>query len=375
MKAKQVEHIGRTPLFPVRRIGVRLAVALLSLAILDLVVRARSGALEASFFGAYRLPDVRTPPLDEFSDAIKEHRKTFPRRIVVGLAGPSNIWGHWLTPGESIPARLEARLRAAGYPVDVFNLAMVRNRYSDDRAEAAYFAGAVDFVLVPYAQFQIGEQCPSHPEIIEWSGRIPESFGEAPGCRPIARHRANAVIEDFVRSGWATYRHRNAIRHLVFPHSGDFGRAMFATLWSGLGVNNPKPLAAPQVVPAVPGNITPITLLSEVASEVNGLCHAYAANDTRVLFYRFPADLGTNPTEVTHSIGQIKGFEAFVDGLHASEPRCGRLETVAWSPGPMMMFDAVHPTALGADRFAAVLADAVIGMLEQRQKSATGATP
>jgi hypothetical protein len=375
MTAQQREHLDRTPVVPRGRIVLRLGVALLAFVVVDLSVRARSGAFEATFFDTYRLPDIRTPPLDEFSDAVKQRRKTFPGRIAIGLAGPSNIWGHWLPRAESIPARLEVKLRAAGYPLDVYNLAMVQNRYSDDRAVAAYFAGAVDLVLVPYAQFQFTQQCPAHPEIIAWGGRIPEPFGEAPGCRPIARHRTNAFIDDLVRSGWATYRHRNAIRHMVFPDTGDFGRAMFTSLWKGFGINNPRPIENPGGVPTVPGDLEAIPPLAEVASEVTRLCQAYASRNTRVLFYRYPAEAGNTPEEEKLAARQIKGFEAFLASLHGSEPRCERLETAEWRPGPMMMFDKVHPAARGADGIANSLLGAVVDQLESPRKAASGAAP
>jgi hypothetical protein len=375
VKPEQPEHFDAKAPLPRGRIALRLGIALLAFVILDVYVRVRSGALEASFFASYRLPDVRVPPLDEFSDAVEAHRQAFPRRISIGLAGPSNIWGHWLTSRQSIPSRLEARLREAGHQVDVFNLAMVRNRYSDDRAVAAYFAGKIDIVLVPYAPLQFTEQCPSHPDVIAWSGQIPQPFGAAPGCPPIARHRTNAALDGVVRSVWATYRHRSAIRRLVFPDSGDLGRAMYSSVWGRFGVNQPQPIAEPPSTPRISADMTPVALPADVATEVAGVCRAYAAGNTRVFFYRFPTAAGDTPAAAENAGAQIRGFEAVLSELHAAEPRCERLETSEWQLGRMTMFDGVHPTALGSDRIAVVLADAVRVLLERPDRAKTGTSP
>lgn len=374
-KPEQPEHSEQKAQLPRRRIALRLVVALLAFVALDVFVRVQSGALDAAFYSSYRLPDVRVPPLDEFSDAVKAHRHAFPRRISIGLAGPSNVWGHWLTSPQSIPSRLEARLREAGQDVDVFNLSMVRNRYSDDRAVAAYFAGAVDIVLVPYAPLQFVEQCPSHPDVIAWSGQIAPTFAAAPGCPPIARHRTNAALDGVVRSAWATYRHRNAIRHLVFPDSGDLGRAMYSAVWGRLGANRPQPVAEPPASPRIPADVAPVAPREDVAMEVAGVCHAYAAGNTRVFFYRFPTNDGDAPQDVERAGGQVKGFEDFLAELHATEPRCERLETGEWQLGRLTMFDGVHPTAAGSDRIAGVLADAVRGLLRRPDLAKPGTSP
>jgi hypothetical protein len=375
VKSAQLEHLDGKARLPRRRIALRLGVALLAFVILDVFVRVRSGALEASFYASYRLPDVRVPPLDEFSDAVKAHRQAFPRRISIGLAGPSNVWGHWLTSPQSIPSRLEARLRQAGHEVDVFNLSMVRNRYSDDRAVAAYFSGAIDVVLVPYAPLQFVEQCPSHPDVIAWSGQIPETVGATAGCPPIARHRTNAALEGVMRSIWATYRHRSAVRHLVFPDSGDLGRAMYSSVWGRFGVNQPQPIDEPPSSPRISTDIAPVAPPADVATEVAGVCHAYAAGNTRVFFYRFPTAAGDTPDAAEKAGAQIKGFESVMGELHAAEPRCERLETSEWRLGRLTMFDGVHPTALGSDRIAAVLADAVGALLARPDLAKTGTSP
>ncbi|HEY2902553.1 MAG TPA: hypothetical protein VGL59_18355 [Polyangia bacterium] len=352
--------------------------ALLALVVLDVVTRARSTSLEAGFLRSYRLPDVNAPPLDEFSDAVKARRLSSPGRVAIGLTGPSSVWGHWLKPADSISARLEARLRQTGFDLDVFNLAMVRNRYVDDRAFAAYFIGDLDYVLVPYAAFLFVEQCPSHPDVIAWSGRIPDPFGAASSCPPIARHKTNAVLDEAIRSAWSTYRHRNAIRRLLFPDTGDLGRAMNASFLGAFAVNSPRPRAAAPVTPPLPADIDPIPPPKDVAAEITNLCREYAAHNTRVLFYRFPEASADNPStsgEEEESLRRIKGVEEFLSELHAIEQRCDLLDVGAWHLGPMTMFDHIHPTALGADAIAGSLADAVRGRLSPGSKSAPGSTP
>ncbi len=253
---------------------------------------------------------------------------------MVGALGPSFIWGHGYSSAAAIPARLEQKLAAAGGGFTVLNLAMLRNRYADDRMVAEFFGGLADVVLVPYSSYEAESlafgNCPSHLDIVEWAGRFPRPFPLPPSCPDRERHEVNAWLEDTVSRRWFTYGHRAGLRQLVFSESGDFGASLFSAfsrairqeparaLPGGVGGALPGLVArgasAPSTEPDPPG----------IYIEAERLCRAYAEKGTTVLFYYLPTVEAPDSLERDHLM--VDAFERALSRVTSAEPRCRPLE-------------------------------------------------
>src|SRR5579859_6141108 len=120
------------------RLARRLAVAIFLLGAADLLVRSRSAPIEMAFLDAYRLPAIAVPPIDEFADAVHHRRAQEPAVPVIGMSGPSYVWGFEIAPDQALPARLEEALFRRQRPTRVLNLAMLHDSLADDRAVASY---------------------------------------------------------------------------------------------------------------------------------------------------------------------------------------------------------------------------------------------
>lgn len=351
------------------RVARRFLIALILLVAFDLALRARQGALDATFFQHYRMPNVSVPPLREFADAIARRRAADPGTLVVGAVGPSFIWGHGYPSAASIPARLAQKLDTGPGTFTSLNLAMLRNRYADDRMLAEFFGSVTDVILVPYSAYEAEAlargYCPSHLDVVEWSGRFPEPFPLPPGCKDRERHAVNAWLEGAASRAWFTYGHRAGLRQLVFSESGDFGATLYAgfthairqeparALPPGIGGAAPhlvaRPPSAPAFEPDPPG----------LRAEVERLCRAYVAKGTTALFYYLPTV--EDPAELDRDRGFVSGFERALAEVTRAEPRCRPLELHYDSPLTTDdYFDKVHPNAMGFDKVATALAAALV---------------
>lgn len=358
------------------RVGRRILVAVVLLVAFDLALWTRRDALDATFFQHYRMPNVSVPPLREFAAAVARRRARDRSTLVVGALGPSFIWGHGYSSAAAIPARLEQKLAAAGGGFTALNLAMLRNRYADDRMVAEFFGGLADVVLVPYSSYEAEAlafgHCPSHLDIVEWTGRFPRPFPLPPSCPDRERHEVNAWLEDTVSRGWFAYGHRAGLRQLVFPESGDFGASLFhafsrairqepaRALPSGIGGAPPGLVArgasAPSTEPDPPG----------IYTEAERLCRAYAEKGTTVLFYYLPTV--EEPASLERDHRMVDAFERALSRVARAEPRCRPLELRFETPlDAGDYFDKVHPNAGGFEKVAAALATALV---EQRAAGA-----
>ena len=370
-------ELAHTPAAQQRgRVGRRILAAALLLVAFDLALWTRREALDATFFRHYRMPNVSVPPLREFAAAVERRRARDRSSLVVGALGPSFVWGHGYSSAAAIPARLEQKLADAGGGFTALNLAMLRNRYADDRMVAEFFGGLADVVVVPYSSYEAESlafgNCPSHLDIVEWSGRFPGPFPLPPSCPDSERHAVNAWLEDTVSRGWFAYGHRAGLRQLVFPESGDFGASLF-TLFSSVirqeparslpaGVGSAPPAlvtrgaSAPSPSPDAPG----------IHTEVERLCQAYAARGTTVLFYYLPTV--EDPAYLERDRGLVDAFERALSRVTRAEPRCRPLELRFDVPlDAEDYFDKVHPNAKGFEKVAAALATALV---EQRAAGA-----
>ena len=363
-------ELAHTPALQHRaRVARRVLVAVLLLVVLDLGLRMQRDRLDATFFRHYRMPSVSVPPLREFAAAVLRRRERDPGTLVVGAAGPSFIWGYGYESEASIPAHLARKLDEHGGGFTALNLALVRNRYADDRMIAEFFGGIADVVLVPYsaheAQGLAYGYCPSHLDIVEWTGRFPGPFPLPPQCRDRERHAVNAWLEDTVSRGWFAYGHRAGLRQLVFPDTGDFGATLFNAVSHVIrqeparhlpsGVDNAPPklvvrgASAPPTEPDAPG----------LRSEIELLCRAYAAKGTTVLFYYLPTI--EVPDTIAHDRGLVDAFERALTEVTRAEPLCRSLD-LRFEP-PLSAddyFDYVHLNARGFETTATALATALI---------------
>lgn len=365
------------------RVGRRLLVAVLVLVALDVGLRLRRDALDATFFRHYRLPPVSVPPLRELADAVQRRRERDPSTLVIGAAGPSFIWGHGYASEEAIPARLGQKLEARG-DFTVLNLAMLRNRYSDDRMVAQFFAGVADVVLVPYsaheAQGAADELCPAHLEIVEWTGRFPGPFTLPAQCVDRERHAVNAWLEDTVSRGWFAYGHRAGLRQLVFPSSGDFGATLLAAFTRAIRVEPARSIppgidgAPPRLIER--GASAPPTAPDPPAlhTEIDLLCRAYAAKGTTVLFYYLPTV--EDPLYLARDRGLVDAFDRALAEVTRAEPRCRSLSLQYAVPlTEADYFDWVHLNALGFEKVADALAPALAALREAGQIQRSAARP
>jgi hypothetical protein len=365
-------ELARTPAAQQRaRVARRILVAVLLLVTLDLGLRMRRDTLDATFFHHYRMPNVSVPPLREYAAAVARRRERDPGTLVVGAAGPSFIWGHGYPSEASIPARLAQKLDAAGGGFTSLNLAMLRNRYADDRMVAEFFGGLADVVLVPYSAYEaeglaLG-YCPSHLDIVEWTGRFPGPFPLAAQCHDRDRHALNAWLEDTVSRGWFAYGHRAGLRQLVFPEAGDFGASLLSAANHAVrqeparalppGIDNAPPqlvargASVPSTDPDPPG----------LLREIDLLCRAYASRGTTVLFYYLPTV--EEPSLLARDRSLVDAFDRALTGVTRAEPRCRRLDLrfdALLSADDY--FDRVHPSARGFEKIATELATALIDL-------------
>jgi hypothetical protein len=329
------------------RLARRLAVAIVLLCASDVIVRGHRERIETAFLDHYRLAAIEVPPIDEFADAVHRRHAREPGVPVIGMSGPSYVWGFEVAPDQALPARLEEALARRGRTTRLLNLAMLHDSLADDRAVASYFAPDVNVLLAPYSARNIHllGWCAQHPGIIEWSDRVPAPFAQPEGCPQPERHRVHARLDRWIAGVWSLYAHRGALKQLLFPASGDFGR------WAHAKVVGAQHAAPPAATPRLP-QLTEKDWRA-IESETARLCEAYRGD---VLFYRFPNRPGSDQAAYEEEL--VSRYEDIIRHLSERTPRC-RLLPIDAHLDTADMIDHVHPNRGGIEKIAGALASAL----------------
>jgi hypothetical protein len=288
---------------------------------------------------------------------------------VIGLAGPSSVWGYGIRADRTLARRLSVKLAASSPPSLVLSLAMPRSRYADDRLVAGWFAGQVDLVLVPYSAFLADSlsqgSCPSHLPILEWSAQLPDPFPLPPGCPQPPRHHLNAGLDAAIVKGWHSYGARAALRHLLFPQTEDFGRAVADWIFRSQAADRRRSQPALRGRQLVARSTAPTPSAAPAEAlrrEVERLCQSYAAAGTQVAFYHLPSVASTDGA--ARQAAQLSQLEQTILQVAATQPRCFLLPLAL--PSPLLpaddYLDDFHPAESGIDKLAAGLAAALAGL-------------
>ena len=345
-----------------RRVALRLSVCLALLCALEFAVRRHERILDGVFLHHYRMPDVQVPPIEVFAEAIARRRDEAPSSWLVGLAGPSFVYGVGVPETQTMSARVESRLRATGIDVRILNISLPGNRFDDDRLVAQHFAGTLDLVLVPYSAGSavwVMDSCPQHLAVLEWTDESGKPFTLPPGCDDAPRHLTNVWLENHVLRHWQTYYRRAALRKLLFPADGDFGRMLFTSVNARFAKphGHPRPVDGhPPTLLQLPAGQAP-AVPPEMTAQVARLCQAYNARGTKVLFYAFPQF--ERPGQPARELELFHGLHQAIRDEASKGASCGVLPLGETHLLPEDYVDHGHPNAQGADKIASALSRAL----------------
>ncbi len=331
------------------RLMRRLMACVALLSAVEATVRTSHRSLEAVYLQDYRLPNLGAPGVEGYARVVATIRQS-DSRIIVGMTGPSFVWGAYLQRTETVAAQLQSQHGQLG----VYNIALPGNRFDDDRAIAYSFRDALDVALVPLTLERAWweeETCPQHLGLVEWSRNSEEPYRLARRCVAPPRHFVHAWMDEKISSGWTTYRERLAIRARLFPESGgDIGKALLGKLQSSAG-RKPTPVDSKDERFLTELNDETAEMHeTEGSAALSRLCDTYATRGVTVLFYEFPQLRRAD--ESSAHVADYGNLRAAAAAIASKVPNC---RLFALPPAELLhsdFFDAEHPTASGAEKIA-----------------------